>query len=86
MDSSKAVHRPGGFRVSIRRITMSASNPYTFRAAVWVAANCFSDLRLTSEDQAHLSDEELMAAALEEAKNNDVDLNKGQIHIGDWTE
>lgn len=65
---------------------MSASNASTFRAAYWVAADCSSDLRLTSEDQAHLSDEELMAAALEEAKNSCVDLSNGQINIGDWAE
>jgi len=58
----------------------------TYRAAYWVAADCSGDVRLTTEDQAHLSDAELMAAALAEAKANGLEIGDGEVLIGDYTE
>ena len=41
----------------------------TFRAAYFVTADGQSDICLTSEDQAHLTDDELIEAAVAEAHN-----------------
>lgn len=60
----------------------------TFKAAC-IADNGSSTsggLRLTSEDQAHLTDEELLAEAMKEAKGIGLDVSEDDISIGDWTE
>lgn len=58
----------------------------TYRAAAWYSADLQSSVRLTTEDQAHLSDEELMAAAMAEAEAVGLEIGDGTIEIGDWTE
>lgn len=58
----------------------------TYRAAYWLSADRQGQLVLTSPEQSHLSDEELMAAALREAEENGLDVSKGDIHIGEWKE
>ena len=67
----------------------------TFRACYFVAANGQGDLCLTSEDQAHLTDAELVAAAVAEARDagligddehqvSESALRDG-LRIGDYT-
>jgi len=66
----------------------------TFRACYFVAANGQSDIALTSENQAHLSDAELIEAAVAEAhaaglvggedfQVSEADLRDG-LKIGDY--
>lgn len=67
----------------------------TFRACYFVAANGQSDMCLTSEDQAHLTDAQLIEAAVAEAREAGLvgddehqvaeeDLRAG-LHIGEYT-
>lgn len=67
----------------------------TFHACYFVAANGQSDMCLTSEDQVHLTDAELIAAAVAEAHDagligsddhqvSESDLRDG-LRIGDYT-
>lgn len=67
----------------------------TFRACYFVAANGQSDMCLTSEDQVCLTDAELIAAAVAEARDagligdedhqvSESDLRDG-LRIGDYT-
>jgi len=58
----------------------------TYRAAGWVADDKQSDVRLTSESQKDLSDDDLIAAAEKEAEAVGIDLEGSEILIGDWTE
>jgi hypothetical protein len=57
----------------------------TFRAAYYVPADGQSDVCLTTEDQAHLSDAELLAAAHAEAGAQNLDTSEGEMHVGEYT-
>lgn len=57
----------------------------TFRACYFVAADGQSDVLLTTEEQSHLSDAELIAAAAVEAQGAGLDLDSGELHVGDYT-
>lgn len=68
----------------------------TFRAAYFLANDGQSDMLLTTEDQSHLSDADLIEAAVAEARNaglvgddadvqiTEADLRNG-LRIGDYT-
>lgn len=60
----------------------------TFKAAYFVDGDSGTGggLRLTSEDNAHLSDADLIAEAMHEAKMIDLEITEDQISVGDWTE
>jgi hypothetical protein len=60
----------------------------TFKAA-YIAddgSSTSGGLRLTSEDQSHLTDAELVAEAMKEAKNIGLEITEDEISVGDWTE
>lgn len=56
----------------------------TYRAAYWISADSQSDVRLTTESQQHLSDEQLMEAALSEAESCGLEMSDGRICIGEY--
>lgn len=59
----------------------------TYRAAYWLAADRQSDVRLTTEQQSGMSDEDLMKAALACAADIGLEREDGdQIVIGDYTD
>lgn len=59
----------------------------TYRAAYWISADRQATVRLTTDDQAHLSEDALMAAALAEAETVGLQRAEGDdILIGDWAE
>jgi hypothetical protein len=58
----------------------------TYRAAYWTSADKQASVRLTCEEDAQLPDNELILVARRCASENSVDLNEGEIEIGDWTE
>lgn len=58
----------------------------TYRSAYWVADDCSGDVRLTTEDEAGLSDEALMAAAQVYIDESGLDVMGGHIVLGDYTE
>ena len=58
----------------------------TYRAAGWISDDGMAEVRLTTEDQQYLTDEDLIAAAEIEAAANDLDLENGSIQVGQWTE
>ena len=58
----------------------------TYRAAYWLSDDNQGSVRLTTRDQACLSDADLMDAAECEAAYMGFDLSGGNIVIGDWTE
>lgn len=58
----------------------------TYRAAGWIADNNQSDVRLTREEHKDLPDEELLAIAKTEAESVGLNLEGGEIQIGEWTE
>ena len=53
-----------------------------YRAAVWVSDDQQAEVRLTGEDQANLTDAELLSAAKAEAALIDLNLAGGEIRIG----
>lgn len=55
----------------------------TYRAAYWTDGN--SDVVLTSEDQAHLSDAELIEIAKAEFAEQGGEMGDGEILVGDYT-
>lgn len=57
-----------------------ATVPSTYRAA------CYGEIRLTSYADAHLSDEDLIAAAMREAGYACIACHPSEIRITDWTE
>lgn len=67
-------------------LVVGEPDPTTFRAAYWIAADRSGEVRLTSEDQAHLTDAELLAAAEAEAQAIGLEIGDGAIEIGDWKE
>jgi len=60
------------------------STPY--RAVYWRSADRQATVRLTSKDQAELSNSELLALAAAEASANELDIDGGQIVIEHWPE
>ena len=61
---------------------MSKGN--TYRAAYWTDGH--DDVCLTTEDDQHLPDDELIASALLEAAVQGLVVADGKIVIGDWIE
>lgn len=58
----------------------------TYRAAYWLSDDKQADVRLTTEDQQHLSEHKLIEAAKAEAEKIGLDLAGGEIVVGQWTE
>lgn len=58
----------------------------TYRAACWTSDDCQAEVRLTSEEHAALPDAELLAVAQACAEEIGLDLDGGDIVIGDFTE
>lgn len=58
----------------------------TYRAAYWISEDRQSTVRLTTEEQAALSDQDLMAAAKNEAESACLEIGDGSIEIGNWAE
>lgn len=59
----------------------------TYRAAYWLAADRQSDVRLTTEMQSGMSDEDLVKAALACAADIGLEREDGdQILIGDYAD
>ena len=56
----------------------------TYRAAYWTDGQ--SDVRLTSESQKELPDDELLHAALMEARFMELMIDSGKLVIGEYTE
>lgn len=56
-----------------------------FRAAYWTDHQG-GEIVLTLPEQSHLSDSKLLAEARAEAESACLDLNRGDIVIGRWTE
>jgi Trk-type K+ transport system membrane component len=60
----------------------------TFKAA-YIAddgSSTSGGIRLTTEEQAGLSDAELLDEAMKEAKNIGLEISQSDISVGDWTE
>ena len=60
----------------------------TFKAA-YIAddgSSTSGGLRLTTEEQAGLSYDELLAEAMKEAKKIGIEISASDISVGDWTE
>jgi hypothetical protein len=55
------------------------TSPY--RAVYWISSDRQATVRLTGKDQAELSDEELLALAVAEARANELNVDDGQILI-----
>ena len=62
-----------------------ATIPATYRAVVYTAPNG-GEVRLTSYADAHLSDEDLIAAAMREAGHACIACHPDRLRITDWTE
>jgi hypothetical protein len=60
--------------------------PRVYRAAYWLSADRQASVRLTTEEQAHLSDDDLIAAALAEAEEAGLEIGDGEIRVGEWRE
>lgn len=58
----------------------------TYRAAMWISEDKQATVRLTLEDQAALTDDELLDAAKAEAENVGLVLEGGEIIVTTWTE
>lgn len=60
----------------------------TFKAAYLAddGSSTSGGMRLTSEDQAHMTDSELLAEAMKEAAAIGLEVSESDISIGDWTE
>lgn len=59
----------------------------TYRAACWIAADGQSHVRLTTEDQAGLTDDALMAAAQACIADTGLEREEGdRIVIGEYTD
>lgn len=56
----------------------------SYRAAYWISADRQSSVVLTTADQAHLNDAELLAAGHAEAEIVGLDISDGEITINDW--
>ena len=54
----------------------------TYRAAYWTDGQ--SEVRLTDEEMSHLSDDALMAAAVQEAESTGLEMGEGEILIAEW--
>ena len=52
-----------------------------YRAVYWISSDRQATVRLTGKDQAELSDEELLALAVAEARANELNIDGGQIVI-----
>lgn len=64
-----------------------SSDSTTYRAGIWTAIDGQADIVLTRREDQHLSDDDLMALARQEAAENDLlDESRGTIAIGEWTE
>lgn len=61
------------------------SSTTTFRAAYFVAADGQSDVLLTDETMASLSDDALIAAAHALADQVGLDIGEGRIEVGAYT-
>jgi hypothetical protein len=57
----------------------------TFRAAYFIAADGQSDVLLTDETMAALSDEDLIAEAKALADQIGLDVGEGRIEVGAYT-
>ena len=58
----------------------------TYRAAVWLSLDKQSEVRLTSEDESHLSDDDLKAAAQKCMDEIGLEMGSGSIVITEYTE
>jgi len=58
----------------------------TYRAAGWVSADKQASVRLTTEEQSNLSDDELLSEAKKEAESIGLEIGDGEIVISSWTE
>ena len=60
----------------------------TFKAAYLAddGSSTSGGFLLTSQEQAHLSDSELLMEAMKEAEAIGLDVSESDITIGDWTE
>ncbi|MCZ6507092.1 MAG: hypothetical protein O7A04_03450 [Acidobacteria bacterium] len=58
----------------------------TYRAAFWISGDGQAEVVLTSPEESHLPDDDLMLAAKLAAKNDAVDLSSGRVEIGEWAE
>lgn len=58
----------------------------TFRAAGWLSKDKQASVRLTTEDQSNLPDDELLDAAIKEAENVSLEIGDGEIIISSWSE
>jgi hypothetical protein len=61
------------------------ANPSPFRAAVWTSPDGQSEIVLTTSDQAHLSDDDLIAAGVEWAEANELESQHDHITLQWWT-
>ena len=58
----------------------------TYRAAYWISDDEQAEVVLTTKRQSSLSDEDLRAVALAEAKRVGLDLCTGEILISNWSD
>jgi len=66
-----------------KEMTMSLKD-HAFRACYWIADDRQSEILLTAPEHAALSDGDLEAEALAEAKRAQIDLDGGALEIGQW--
>lgn len=58
----------------------------TYRAACWISADRQAEVRLTSEENASLSDAELLVVAQATIDETGLEVGDGSIEIGEFTE
>jgi len=58
----------------------------TYKAAIWRSDDGQGSVVLTLPEESGKNDEELLRLAHEEAEKERLDLDGGEIVIGDWTD